>query len=248
MFETERSRCSLAGPRTMTSDEPDGLAFWARSRLISKSSAWTLSQLTSNSPSLFLTVWNAALYHQHTPTLVVHASTTATGATIIALSASPLLSYLRRALRTLSPITTPAPKYREAMSCLQLRVKTIRWSPPLPPHPCVVYAIPCQTSHTSMVPVSHHHPYPSIPVRSTAHAHALSPSRPSYPPSLGSTQNVIALSAHAVEHPLRPLFYDLAAATTTSRRVHHTSPAAGMMVVRRLNPRPSGLIGNSCSA
>ena len=27
MFETERSRCSLAGPRTMTSDKPDGLAF-----------------------------------------------------------------------------------------------------------------------------------------------------------------------------------------------------------------------------
>jgi hypothetical protein len=49
-----------------------------------------------------------------------------------------------------------------------------------------------------VVPVSHH-PYPSIPLQSTAHEHALSPSQP---PSPGSTRNAIALSAHAVEHPL----------------------------------------------
>jgi hypothetical protein len=229
-----------------------------RSRLISKSSALGAEavniQLSVSLSYLLLvlsTVWNAALCHQHHPTLVVHASTTATGATIIALPVSPPHSYPRHARHTLSPITTPTQNYTQSSRHRHpflkeaIQVQMILWPPPLPLHPCAICVIPCQTSYTSMAPASHH---PPLPVPSTAHAHALSPSRPSYPPTLGSTRNVIASSAHAVEHPLWLLFYEPAAAITTSHRVHHTSPASGVMVVRRLNSRPSGLIGNSCSA
>src|SRR5882757_9834865 len=82
------------------------------------------------------------------------------------------------------------------------------------------------------------------------HAHALSPSPPSYLPSPGLTPNVIVSSAHAVEHHLPQFFYELAApaAIMTFHRLRHTSHAAGMMAVRLPHSRPSGLIGNSCFA
>ena len=129
----------------------------------------------------------------------------------------------------------------------------IPWLPLLLLQPCAICAIPCQTSYTSTVPVCHHplhpHPHPSIPVRSTAHAHALSLSQPTYPPFPGSTRNVIASSAHVVEHPPRLVTYELAAVViVTSHQVRHTSLVAEMTVVHRLNSRPSGLIGNSCFA
>jgi hypothetical protein len=171
----------------------------------------------------------------------------------MALPASPPHSSLPRALRTLSPIT-PAPKYTQS-SLLEMssRVQTVHWLPPLSPRPCAICATPCQTSYTSMVPVFHHplhpRPRPSIPVRSTAHAHALSPSRPTYHPSPGSIRNVTASSAHVVEHRPRLVIYELAAVViATFRQVRHTSLIAEMTVVRRLNSRPSGLIGNSCFA
>ena len=61
---------------------------------------------------------------------------------------------------------------------------------------------------------------------------------------------MIASSAHAVEHHLRLLFYELgaAAAIMTFHRVRHTSRATGMTAVPRPHSHPSGLIGNSCFA
>ena len=89
-----------------------------------------------------------------------------------------------------------------------------------------------------------------MPVQFRVHAHALSPSLPSYLLFLGSTPNAIASSARAVEHHLTRFFCELAAAAAimTFHRVRPTSHAAGMMQVRRPHSHPSGLIGNSCFA
>jgi hypothetical protein len=218
-------------------------------------------QLTS-SPSLSFrsllvlsTLWNATLPN---PTLAVPASTTATGATTIALPAATPHPSPRHAPRTLSPITTPAskrPSLREAMTSPRVQAQTIQWSPLRPPRPCAIYAIPSQMSYTSTDPASHHLPSPlphlSIPVQSMVHAHALSRSPPSYLLSPGLTPNAIASSAHVVDHHLPQFFYELpavAAAIMIFHRVRHTSHAAGMMAVRRPHSRPSGFIGSSCFA
>jgi len=140
-----------------------------------------------------------------TPTQVV--GTWALSATDARMGHSSPPASPRRAPRTPSPITTLAPQ------------KYTQISPPSPPpHLCpqptsllrypllrrlrAIFAIPPQTSSTSMAP-AFPHPHPRLftaaqaRARFTAHAHVSSPSPPSSPPFPRSTQSATASSVHA---------------------------------------------------